>query len=85
MTVDLSVAEAVPSAPLVKGEFVVVKRYFHEKRYDAKEGDPLPRFYIYQGVESSLTAANALIEERMKDGSKHEDYKIFRLPIPEDW
>jgi len=84
MTVDLSVAEAVPSAPVVKGEFVVVRRHFHDERCLADK-NVVERYYIFQGnIISSLGKANALIEERMKDGSKHEDYKIFRLPIPED-
>ena len=84
MKVD-SVAEVIPSAPVVKGEFVVVRRHFHDERYLVDKNVP-ERYYIAQGgIMFSLTETNAFIEERMKDGSKHEDYKIFRLPIPEDW
>ena len=85
MTNETIEAEVIPSEPVVKGKFVVVRRYFHKKGYFAKAGDPLPRYYIFQGMASTLMAAGMLIEKRMKDGSKQEDYRIFRLLIPKDW
>jgi hypothetical protein len=86
MSKDLPTAEEIPSAPVVEGKFVVIRRHFHDKSYFADENEELRRFYIMQGMRDTLTKANALIEERMQSmGGKHEDYKIFRLPIPEDW